>query len=1033
MLNPAQTRRMLSQLRRMLDTYRPRMFEAVASPDFRLFETGEEFFSPPGDGYPWREIRAGELWGSPRSYGWFRSRLEGLPELQGKALYLFPHFGGVEGMLFLNEEPRGIFTTQNGNHLVSRLTGAWDGSPMELAVEMYTGHPVIGVDPLSNDPPPPERYAYEGGEIVVKNETVCGFLFDLQVLLELAEQLPETSFRRAQVLSCLNEVFRLAVQSPEDCAQPEWEESLARARDAMAPCLSVKNGPSAPTAGMVGHSHMDTSWLWPWKVTLKKCARTYANQMNLMDQYPEHRFFQSSAYHLELMRRYYPSLFEAISQKIREGRYEPNGAVWVECDCNVPCGEALVRQFLWGQRYTQKYFGYRSNCFWLPDTFGYSAAIPQIMKGCGVDYFVTTKLSWNDTTRFPWETFQWEGLDGTQVLTHFTVIQNWPSPEGLLPVLNGVEGPSAMPEKRPVSQRVLPYGFGDGGGGPMFEMLETARRCRDLEGCPKVEIVNVGEFLRQMEAGAKELPLHRGELYLELHRGTLTNQHQIKRNNRKAEISLHNLELAEVLDAVDRGREASGKDIAPLWETLLLNQFHDILPGTCIQEVHEQAEEQVSGVIAQAQEKTAALLEPLSGGNSEATLLNPLGFARRDTVYLTGERPLAGYPAQRTENLDGEALWAIDGVELEPLSARAFPLGDPPSGEDSQEEGPFRWDGKTLETPWARIVFDEAGRMDSFFDKRLGRELRDRQGRPLNTFLLGEDMPAHWDNWDVDADLEEKLAPTGELLERRVVSRGPVELRLRSVYRLTERTVLRQDMVFRASSPRIDFDTEVSWKERHRFLKAAFDLDLRADRARNEIQFGCCQRPTTRNTEQEQAMFEVCNHKYTDLSEPDQGAAVLNDCKYGVTVEGGSIRLSLHKGGCRPDDRGDSGLHRFCYSLFPHDFGFDSRVVREGYLLNYPPVQLPGSRPLQSLAQIDRDNVILETVKPAEDGGKSFLLRLYEAVGSHTRARLTVPGAKSLQRCNLLEEPLEEAQAGQEAALQFGPFEIITLRVDYNK
>ncbi len=1027
MLNPAQTGRMLFKLRRMQETYASYVFEPVSDLNFSLWETAEEFFSVP-ENADWRPIAKGDLWGSPRSYGWFFARLSPDQSLKGKALYLRPNFGGVEGLLYQNGQPRGIFTVQNGNHTVSCLTACWDGSPMELAVEQYAGHSIPGTRPLVTDPPLPDRYVYEGAELCLRNETVCGFLFDLQVLCELAGNLPETDFRRAQVINRLTQVFRETEQSPEDCPREIWEAHLCRARELMAPCLAQKSGPSAPVAGIVGHSHMDTAWLWPTKVTLKKCARTYANQLNLMDQYPEHSFFQSSAFHLEWMRRYYPALFEKLSEKIAEGRYEPNGGVWVECDCNIPSGESIIRQFLWGQRYTQKYFNYRSNCFWLPDTFGYNAAIPQIMKGCGVDYFVTTKMSWNDTTRFPWETFYWEGIDGTRVFTHLTVIQNWPSPKDLISQLNGVEGGLAMPEKRITSKRLLPYGYGDGGGGPMFEMLETARRCADLEGCPKARHVNVGDFLRELEQDACDPPVHRGELYLELHRGTLTNQHQIKRNNRKAEIALHNLELAETLSAVREGRAASEEKIAPLLETLLVNQFHDILPGTCLQEVHELAEQQVGEMIQKAETQTETLLSTEEEGF--ITLLNPLGFGRQDTVYLpAGKAPAGpGLTLQKTETLDGEPQWAVDGIGLPALGGAAFPLaGSPVTAAGSV----FRWDGKTLETPFARVSFDENGRIDSFFDRRLNRDLRDKNKLPLNTFLFGEDVPADWDNWDVDADLEEKLTPAGELLSLQAVSDGPVEFRLRAEYRLTEKTALRQDMVFHASSPRVDFETLLHWQDRHHFLKAAFDLDLRADYARNEIQFGCCLRPTARNTPQEQAKFEVSNHRYTDLSELDQGAAVLNDCKYGVSVKDGSIRLSLHKGGCRPDDRGDAGSHRFTYSFFPHDSGFGSQVVREGMLLNFPPVAAGGSRAFDSLASVDKENIIIDTVKPCEDAQNAFILRLYEATGAHSDTVLRCPAGTGFQLCNMLEEPLGRRTGGKELSLSFRPFEIRTVKVFY--
>lgn len=1026
MLNAPQTQRMLRQLRRLLPTYEPKEFTPLAPVDFSLLETKEELFAPPETGYA--PIAPGQSWGQREAFGWFRATVTPPADRKGQALYLLPHFGGTEAMLYVNSMPYGILTAQNGNHYAPCLTPCWDGAPLDVAVEVYTGHHVPGTQPLQNDPPPPETYVYCGADLCSKDELVIGFIMDLRVLLELADNLPATDYRRAQVLTCLTEVFRCTVASPDDAPEEQWRASLEQARAAMAPCLAVKNGPSMPTAGMMGHSHMDTAWLWPTKVTLKKCARTYSNQLALMDQYPEHRFFQSSAYHLEWLRRYYPALFERLGEKIREGRYEPNGGVWIECDCNIPSGESMVRQFLWGQRYTEKWFGYRSNTFWLPDTFGYNAAIPQIMKGCGVDYFVTTKMSWNDTTRFPWETFWWEGIDGTRVFTHFSNVVTWPSPEELISRFLPEEGNLTVKEKRITDRRLLPYGFGDGGGGPMFEMLETARRCRDLAGCPKVEIVNAGDFLREMEATAVDPPTHRGELYLELHRGTLTNQHTIKRNNRKAEIALHDLELAEVLTAVEAARPADQSAIDPLWETLLVNQFHDILPGTCIQPAHEQAEREVAGVIADAQAAARALLTTEDSGS--VTLLNPLGFAREDTLYLPAEQlpRAAGAVYQPTETVEGAPCWAVDGVTLPGFAAATYPVETAPAATGAS---PFRYDGNTLETPFAALTFDENGFIASFLDKRLDRELRAADGLPLNTFLFGEDMPADWDNWDVDADLQLKLAPAGELLSRQVVSDGAVEFRLRSEYRLSEKTTLTQDLVCHARSPRIDFETVIRWQDRHRFLKAAFDLDFRADFARNEIQFGHVLRPTTRNTEQEQAKFEVCNHRWTDLSELDQGAAVLNDCKYGVTVEGGSIRLSLHKGGCRPDDRGDAGTHRFTYSFFPHAEGFSPAVVREAQLLNLPPVAVSGSHPLASLCTVDKPNVLLDTVKPCQDSDRAFILRLYESAGVHTRAALSIPAARSIQPCSMLEEPQGEPLPGGECQLTLTPFHVQTLKITY--
>lgn len=1021
MLNNPQLQRMLDKVKRLEHTYAAYLFPPIETEECTIFETKDELFSVPQGEY--RPIREGEQWGQLRSFGWFHTEVNPAKEFVGKALYLRPQLGGAEGMLYQNGEPFGIFTLSNGNHEVSCLTTSWDGEPITVDIEMYAGHHCPGVVPLVTEPAPPVPYTYHAVQLCLRDEEVKDFIFDLKVLRELCEALPETDYRKAELTNCLTEVFKVVVQSPEDSEESIWRPTLAAAREIMKPCLEEKNPASAPVAGMIGHSHMDTAWLWPTKVTLKKCARTYSNQLKLMEQYPEHRFFQSSAYHLEWMRRYYPSIFERLAEKIKEGRYEPNGGVWVESDCNIPTGEAMVRQFLWGQRYTEKFFGYRSNCFWLPDTFGYNGAIPQMMKECDIDYFVTTKMSWNDVNRFPWESFYWEGIDGSRVFTHLTDIENWPTPEILVKRMHDTEAKTSVVEKRITPMRLMPYGHGDGGGGPRYEMLETARRCKDLNGCPKVEFVSAGEFLQKIEQSAYDAPTHRGELYLELHRGTLTNQHTIKRNNRKAEQLLHNLELAEVQNAVREHRPASGKEFIPLWETLLVNQFHDILPGTCLQEVHVECERQMAELLQIGGEK---LQELLHGSESEKlTLTNPLGFARCDTAYL----PVAvkGAKSQKTQNLNGETVYAVSGVSVPAFGSTCVERDNAPT----EGASAFTWDGTTLTTPFAKVTFDKHGSIESFYDLRLQRELRDEKKLPLNRFVMAEDVPCNYDNWDVDADIQLKYAPVGELLSREVIADGAVEFRLRQTVRLSAKTTLRQDIIFHADSPRVDFDTELDWHERHQFLKTAFDLQLRSEFARTEIQFGYTQRPTTRNTTQQQAMFEVSNHRYTDLSELDQGAAVLNDCKYGISVEEGSLRLSLHKGGCRPDDRGDAGLHRFTYAFFPHDCGFGSVVMEEAQLLNQPVLVTSGERSVESLVSVDKANIVLDTVKPCEDEENAFILRLYEGAGTHTHATVTCPAATAFTRCNMLEEPKEAAQSGKEFALSLRPFEVVTLKVSY--
>ncbi len=1035
MMNEPQIKRMLSKLSQLEETLDRYVFKKQAELSVVKYETKELLSRAPEDDTLYTEVKPGDIWGAERSYCWFKGSFTVPAELAGKPLYIYPRFGAYEAMLFVDGVPFGNFAykiseTDHGNHYCDLLClEPKAGQVIDIVIEAYAGHYVIGTQPFEHNPVPNYKYTFESIDICTKNQDIADFIYDLRCLNQLASTMDEYSFRRGDVVNCLAKVHETVYYSPEHTDETVWRAALADAREIMRPCLEAKNADSAPSVGLIGHSHMDTAWLWDISETIKKCARTYANQMALMEEYPEYCFIQSSAYHLELMRRYYPELFARIQEKVKEGRYEPNGGVWVECDCNITSGESMIRQFLWGQRYTEKYFGYRSDCFWLPDTFGYSAAIPQIMKGCGVDYFLTTKLSWNDTNTFPYETFIWEGIDGTDVFTHFNCTHCWPDPKTLIERTEGRGAVNSLQQKSVSDSRLISYGQGDGGGGPMFEMIEMSRRVKDLDGCPKAYHTTVSDFMKKLEKEAVNPNTYAGELYLELHRGTLTNQHQIKRNNRKAEIAIHNAEILTVCDAIKEKKAADDKEIRPLLETLLVNQFHDILPGTCIQTAHEQSNRETTEIIEKA---TAMANDLIKGeGEGEQTLVNLLPFEYDDVVYLDAKDGCIvaddTVAQQYVRDLDDNELLALAGVKIPAMSSLTVTHDDRCACGNFN----FTYENGKVTTPFAEITFNEKGYMSSFIDKRNGRELV--AGLPFNTFLMAEDVPSAWDNWDVDADIQPKFKDCAELLSEEVISNGAAQLRIRRTYKLSDKSSLRQDMVFHARTPRIDFETEIEWHDIRRFLKTAFDTSILARQARHEIQFGYATKPTTRNNAIEQAMFEVLNHKYTDLSETQYGCAILNDCKYGISVEGGSMRLSLHKGGIRPDPRGDAGTHRVTYSFLPHMGGFSAEtVIKPAYALNYRPLVTEGRFILPQLLSVENaPNVIIETVKPCEDAQNACIVRLYEAEGTYASCKL-VPGfaVTKAEETNMLEEPKAELNAN-DIALTFRPFEIKTIKLSY--
>ena len=652
------------------------------------------------------------------------------------------------------------------------------------------------------------------------------------------------------------------------------------------------------------------------------------------------------------------------------------------------------------------------------------------MKGCCVDYFLTTKIDWNDTNVFTHDTFYSEGIAGTKVFTHFNRTHIWPDAEDLLTYVTGTpeNKHSCIKDRRVTDTRIISYGYGDGGGGPQFEMIEAARRCADLNGCPKSEHKLVGEAMKELESNAFEPDTYAGELYLELHRGTLTNQHVIKRNNRKAEFALRDLEIFTVNDAVKNNKTADSADIAPLYEKLLVNQFHDILPGTCIPRAHEESRAMTTALIKRARDLVRELAE--SDASDCVTVTNTLSFDRSDVIVLdySGKIVDGDYRQQVYTDLRGNKKLMVGGVTVPAFSSVTLKLVDG----KIEGESAFRLDGERLETPFASVKFADNGTISSFVDKRAERELCG-DGYNLNTLLLAEDFPCGWDNWDVDADLEMKFEDASKLISREIVSDGSVALVIRSKYAISVKSTVTQDMIFFADSAEVRFDTVMDWQDNHRFLKAAFDTSVRQEFARFDVQFGNVKRPTTRNNSVEKAKFEVLNHKYTDLSETRFGVAVLNDSKYGISVNGGKLRLSLHKGGLRPDFKGDRGFHHCVYSFLPHDSGFSAEsVIRPAYELNVPAAVTDGKYEAQELIDIDADNIFVEAVKPCEDAERAFIVRMYEAEGTFTTADVRFfDGAKSVKITNMLEEEQSEVESIAPAKLQFRPFEIKTLKVTY--
>ncbi len=1028
-------RKTLSKLEVIAKRYDTLRFYSIKAIPVAIHETHDYLHAEPPSraGVTWKAVKPGIQWGDSWKTAWFRGDVTLPGECAGKKVYVRAQTGANgQTLFFINGVPGGAFDENHPVVLLSKKGIA--RKKYHLSFEAYAGHNFPGCMPDSpgvvvNS----STQTFKGIELVIEREDVTAFYFDMVTLLSLAKSLDPGELRYGKIAGGLMQVFKCIDAKPEERTEDEWRPKLKKARAVMNPLLKAVNGSTAPQFGIVGNSHIDTAWLWPLAETIRKCGRTFSAMLALLDEYPEFIFIQSAPCHADMARTYYPEVFKKMKQMVKTGRWEPNGAMWIEPDANIPSGESMIRQFLLGQTTTRTLFGYTADTLWLPDVFGYSAALPQIMKGCNVQFFCTQKISWNDTTRFPYDTFYWQGIDGTQVFSHFlTDYVISPNPETLTRAWERVQ------HKDVQDRQLCAFGYGDGGGGPTREQIGIIRRMGDLEGCPRCRYTTVSTFMQTMQRELQNIPVFAGELYLEGHRGTLTSIAELKRGNRKAECALRDCEFICTLAAL-RGKKYPSDAIQKIWKNVLTNQFHDILPGSSIARTNDEAIAMYSTCIDEAREISLKAGMELSKGKGEhvdsVLCINTLSWDRQGEIILSNI-PSSVIPAdnslhfQKYRDIEGKNHLALEGVTLPALGSAILPLKQARLA--SRGKTPFTVSAKRVETPYAKVRFDRGSGIESYVCKQTGRELVN-SGSALNALLMGEDVPLAWDNWDIDRDHEMKLEYSIKRLSRKVISNGPLQLRIRSTYRISETSTIEQDMVFHAGTERIDFETKVIWHEKHRLLKAAFPLALHTDTARHEIQYGHVERPTHRNHPQDAARFEICAHKWTDLSEGGYGVALLNDCKYGVGVNGSEIRLSLLKSGTHPDERGNAGTQYMTYSLLPHTAPFSvEQVVRPAYEVNVPVVAIPsGDNAVghNSLIRLDAGHVIVESVKWAESGD-GFVIRVYEAENCTGLVTMTlgVPVAK-VEETNMLEEPIRKLRCEDgKITFRIRPFEIKTYK-----
>ncbi|GGI98760.1 alpha-mannosidase [Streptomyces brasiliensis] len=948
-------------------------------------------------------IEVGARWGAPWGTSWFRvtgtvpeawaGRTveaildlgfdENMPGFQCEGLVYRPDGTPVKGLNPRNQWVRIGAPAEGGEEVRLHVEAA--SNPVILDYHPFRPTQLGDKETAGSEP----QYTLTRMDLAVLDETVWQLVIDLEVLGELMAELPADAQRRWEILRAVDRAL-------DAIDLQDVGGTAARARAQLTEVLSAHAVPSAHRISAVGHAHIDSAWLWPLRETVRKVARTTSNMTALIEDEPDFVFAMSQAQQWAWVKEHRPEVWARVKKAVAEGRFVPAGGMWVESDTNMPGSEAMARQFVHGKRFFLDEFGIENEEAWLPDTFGFAAGLPQIIKAAGSKWLLTQKISWSQTNKFPHHTFQWEGIDGTRIFTHFPPIDTYNCSMRGSEIAHAVRN---FKDKGHARHSLAPTGWGDGGGGTTREMIAKAARLRDLEGSATVVWETPQKFFEKAEAEYAHPPVWVGELFLELHRATLTSQARTKQGNRRSEHLLREAELWAATAAVRTGFPYPYEELDRIWKTVLLHQFHDILPGSSIAWVHREARATYDRLAAELTGIIDAAQRALAGEGTSELVFNAAPHARAGVAAGA-----AGVP--RT---DGETT-----------------LAPRPGG------------GHVLDNGVLRIQIDAAGLVVSAYDIAADRETI-APGRAANLLQLHPDFPNMWDAWDVDAFYRNTVT---DLTDADEVTAGEDGASVRIVRSFGESRVT-QMLSLAPGERRLVLDTEVDWHETEKFLKLAFPLDLHAERYASETQFGHFHRPTHTNTSWEAAKFEACNHRFVHLEEPGFGVAIVNDSTYGhdvtrsVRTDGDlgtttTVRVSLLRAPRFPDPETDQGVHRFRHALVPGAAIGDA--VREGWRINLPERRLTGAHTVEPLVTVDEDAVVVTAVKLADDGSGDVVVRFHEAHGGRAHATLTAGfEVADVTVTDLLERPLEETAAperdGGRIAVRLRPFELVTLRL----
>lgn len=1021
---------------------------SVSIEKYRMVQSKEKFQDIANlntDG--WSEITNEQLWGGHREYFWFETVVTIPEELDGKCV-VYELRTGREGEWDATNPQFTIYVNgirrqgMDVNHREVLLTEkAQAGESFRIILSAFTGDQNFKL--------------VMDSRLKALDRKTEKYYYDLSVPYNVARLLADSDSAYLTIIETVNESLNLLDLRKE--YSEGYYESLARAQEYITREFYDKYcGNSKEKIYCVGHTHIDVAWLWTLAVTQDKAVRSFSTVLELMRQYPEYTFMSSQPQLYKYVKQNAPEVYEEIKKRVAEGRWEIEGGMFVEADCNVSSGESLVRQFLYGKRFFKEEFDKDNEILWLPDVFGYSAALPQIMKKSGINYFMTTKISWNEFNKMPCDTFEWEGIDGTRILTHFSPSRDYNkgAVEGgteteHFTTYNAYINPSQVKgawarysQKYLNDEVLMSFGYGDGGGGPTKDMLENQRRLeKGIPGCPRTVMSTSKEFFQKLEqevSGNKYLPSWVGELYLEYHRGTYTSMARNKKYNRKSEFLFQNAESFGMLDTVLNQTEYPKQKISDAWEVILRNQFHDILPGSSIKEVYEDSKEEYEGIFKTGNEIVESALANIAqnvdaDGNS-IVVFNPNSFCGegivsficpgniKNPVVADGDKILS---TQKTE--DGTFIFYASKVPSK--GYRVFGV------QEGNVATVLKSDDRHLENDLVRVTFHENGQISSIFDKGQMREVL-QENKNANVLMTYEDRPHNFDAWDVNNYYVEKSWEITDVSSMELIEQGPVRATIRVKRNYLDSTI-EQYISLLYNSSEVIIRNEIDWKENHIFMKSIFPVDIHTDEATYEIQYGNVKRKTHYNTMWDYAKFEVCMHKWIDVSEDDYGVSMMNDCKYGCHVHNGEIGISMLKSATYPNPDADKEHHSFVFSIYPHGGDWKTAgTVKKAYTMNNPMRAIVkgkagGQLPAEySLVSVDSDNAVIEVVKKSEEGD-SLIVRLYETNNKRTKVNITFGmNIRKITECNMLEE--DEADTtfdGNTISFVLKPYEIKTFKV----